>query len=1354
MTGIDADTPSPVRHRRTPSPVPRGTGDDPRTTTVDTPLTVADLLRRTRPHRMEHVFERSVEAVPHSVALDHDGAETTYAQLEARANQLAHRLRAEGVGPGSRVAILLERSPHTYVALLGVLKAGAAFVPVDPEAPADRVAYIAEDSAVDLVVTSSELAGSLTATAAPALELDTRRAEIDACPTGRPVVGPGPDDPPAYVIYTSGSSGRPKGVEVAQSSITNFLDVVPDVYDVRPDDRVYQGMTISFDFSIEEIWPTFARGATLVIGPNDSRRLGGELADFLEQARVSVLYCVPTLLATLPRDLPGLRSVLVGGEACPAELVERWSGPGRRMLNTYGPTEATVTATWCELLPGRPVTIGRALPTYSIVLLDDDREPVPDGAVGEICIGGPGVALGYVGLPEKTADRFVTHPLAPDGGRLYRTGDLGRLTDEGEIEYRGRADAEVKVRGHRVDLGEIESVLLTDAAVGAAVVTLIEETGSLAAYVVPPHGADRQDEAELAARLHGVVHERLPEYMVPSTLDVLVELPTMPSGKVDRTKLPAPSGRRLVADTGPVVEAAGPLEERLREVWAEVFGLRVAELSVTADFFTDLGGHSLLAATAVTRMRERAAVVGAGGSVAVRDLYAHPSVRGLAAHLGREAESPAVEAPPRPEPARHSDRRVAGAGLAQAALIYGFLLAATLPISFVYTRNDGTVSITVLLQLMGAVVATYLGTRWVLPLLVRPLTAGIRPGRYLLWGPTYLRLWFADLLLGASPLAVLSGSMTAGPYLRLLGADVGRRTTIATSTISLPRLVRIGDDAAVGYGVHVRPWEVRDGVVTVGTVAVGRDAYVGANAVLGPGSTVGDEAALGEQSVLDEGEVVPDGHGRAGSPPREVTTLDPAVEEMLTASPAPGWRWYHVLATAAGVVGLEAAAVAMVLPAVGVVWAALLTWGVLAGLAATLLAGPVFVVTVCAVVAIGKRLVLPRLPHGIHPVRSGLGIRKWIADTLFEFSLAFTNALYATLYTVPWLRLLGARVGRGAEVSTAAHLDPDLLVLGRESFVADMATVGSASFGHGRVALAPTEIGARSFVGNAAFVPAGTRTGEGSLLGVQTVPPADGVPQDSSWLGSPAIHLPRRQDSGDFDEASTYRPGPRVVRQRLAIEFARATLPGSVIAVSVYLYLLALSALAQGRTLPEVAFLAPLLAVAAALLVVLYVAAVKKHVVGVYEPRVEPLWSPFVRRTEFVTGLYEAAAVPVLLGLLVGTPALPPMLRLLGARIGRRTWIGTTYLTEFDLVEVGDDACVGTAVSLQTHLFEDRVMKMSALRVGDGASVGTRSVVLYDAVVGDNVALAPLSLLMKGEELPAGSDWRGIPAQGATPAAA
>jgi non-ribosomal peptide synthetase-like protein len=383
-------------------------------------------------------------------------------------------------------------------------------------------------------------------------------------------------------------------------------------------------------------------------------------------------------------------------------------------------------------------------------------------------------------------------------------------------------------------------------------------------------------------------------------------------------------------------------------------------------------------------------------------------------------------------------------------------------------------------------------------------------------------------------------------------------------------------------------------------------------------------------------------------------------------------------------------------------------------------------------------------------------VRKWIADKLLEQSLTLTNSLYATLYTVPWLRLLGARVGRRAEISTAGHIDPDLLTLGEGSFVADMAGVGAAAFAAGRVAFAPTDVGERAFGGNAALVPAGTRLGPGSLVGVGTVPPPEHVPAGSTWLGSPALRLPVRQDSGSYPEETTFRPTRRAVLGRLAIEFFRATLPMSVLLTAAFLYLLALSGTAR-RTGPLVPLLvSPLFAACSVLAVIGCCVLAKWVVAGRYRPRVEPLWSLFVRRTEFVTGLFEAAAVPAGVGALVGTPFLPPVLRLLGARIGRRTWIGTTYLTEFDLVEVGDDASIGMNVSLQTHLFEDRVMKMSTVSVGPAASVGTRTVVLYDTQVGGGVRLGALSLVMKGERLTPGTNWQGLPAEGdgtAAPAA-
>src|SRR4051812_41453332 len=457
--------------------------------------------------RLSRYFERSCDRRPSATALECDGERLSYAELDHRANRLANLLMSRGLGASNRVGILLNRSVETYVAVLAITKTEATFVPIDPAAPADRLHYIAQDSALDLMVTHTAFGASCAGLPCDSIALDELGPELAAQSSARTGIESA-GDPVCYVIYTSGSSGRPKGVEITQSSICNFIGIVPTLYGVRPTDRVYQGMTIAFDFSIEEIWPTWAVGATLVAGPTDGRRVGSGLADFLEEQRITMIYCVPTVLATLDRTLPLLHTVNVGGEACPRELVDRW-GPGRRILNTYGPTETTVTCTMAELAPGRPVTIGRPLPSYRITLLDDDRQPVPEGEIGEICVGGPGVGRGYVNRPELTVDRFIQNPQGSPGDRIYRTGDLGRILPDGEIEYLGRADSEVKVRGHRVDLQEIENVLLEHPRVAAAVVALLppSDGGSdLAGYVVL---RDQSPAGELADRVVEELHERV-----------------------------------------------------------------------------------------------------------------------------------------------------------------------------------------------------------------------------------------------------------------------------------------------------------------------------------------------------------------------------------------------------------------------------------------------------------------------------------------------------------------------------------------------------------------------------------------------------------------------------------------------------------------------------------------------------------------------------------------------------------------------------------------------------------------------------------------------------------------------------
>jgi amino acid adenylation domain-containing protein len=457
---------------------------------------------------LHQFFEDSVDRNPDSVALVCGQESFTYAQLERRSNQLAHYLKWRGAGRGTRVGILVRRSVDMYVGLLAIAKTGAAYVPIDPSCPADRVAFIARDAEFCLIVSTTSLLATRRQLPCLAVPLDEVSLQVAAMPATRPRFFR-EQDSLAYIIYTSGTTGRPKGVSIRHSNICHYLAMIAPIYRVTLADRVYQGMSIAFDFSVEEIWVPFQAGATVVAGAADGRQVGPGLVDFLARERITVFCCVPTLLATMDRDVPSLHTVIVGGEECRPYLVERWSRPGRRILNTYGPTETTVTATWTELEPGKPVTIGRPVPGYQIDILDQNLCPVAPGEAGEICIGGAGVAQGYLNRPELTADRFIRDPF---GTRFYRSGDRGRLLPNGEIEFLGRMDTQVKIRGHRIELAEIEAVLLDDPAVENAVVIATQNLAQdLIAYVTlrgpSPTARDR-----LAEQLR----LRLPSYMVPA----------------------------------------------------------------------------------------------------------------------------------------------------------------------------------------------------------------------------------------------------------------------------------------------------------------------------------------------------------------------------------------------------------------------------------------------------------------------------------------------------------------------------------------------------------------------------------------------------------------------------------------------------------------------------------------------------------------------------------------------------------------------------------------------------------------------------------------------------------------------
>src|SRR5262245_5842670 len=591
---------------------------------------------------LPQLFAAQAAATPDAVAVVFEGEQLSYGELEVRANQLAHQLRARGVGAESVVGVCLERSLELVVALIAILKAGGAYLPLDPGYPRERLNFMLADAAAAVLLTQSGLRERLEAPGVRRLELDGEAAAIAAHPKSAPAGTVAPHNL-AYVIYTSGSTGTPKGVAVTHHGIPNLAAAQIDRFAITSQSRVLQFASPSFDAAVSEIATALVSGATLVLMP--AQRGGDALARLVYEHDVSHATLPPVLLDDLPEDVP-LQTLIVAGEACSADVAARWS-PGRRMINAYGPTEATVCATMSEALSGACVPpLGSPIWNTRIYVLDGCLEPVPVGVVGELYIAGAGVGRGYVGRGALTGERFVADRYGAAGRRMYRSGDLARWRGDGVLEFVGRADHQVKVRGFRIEPGEIEAALVRHASVSqAAVVARPDRSGGqqLVGYVVLAAGADAD-----AAALRAHVGARLPDYMVPSSIVVLDRLPLTANGKLDRGALPAPEVRASVARL-----ARSPREELLCGLFAEVLGLE--RVGIDDDFFA-LGGHSLLATRVISRLRSSLGV-----EVSIRSLFEAPTVAGLVERLGEAgAARAALRAVERPaeEPLSYGQRRL------------------------------------------------------------------------------------------------------------------------------------------------------------------------------------------------------------------------------------------------------------------------------------------------------------------------------------------------------------------------------------------------------------------------------------------------------------------------------------------------------------------------------------------------------------------------------------------------------------------------------------------------------------------------------------------------------------------------
>jgi amino acid adenylation domain-containing protein/FkbH-like protein len=587
-----------------------------------------DSLHASGEWSLSSLFERQVRRNPGAIALEFEQASLTYAALNSRVNRLARSLMDSGIGPEDIIAVALPRSLDLIVALLGILKSGAAYLPLDSQYPSDRLAFMIDDARPKRIVTSSAIAPLLPKNV-PILYLDDAdtiaalalQRESNPSEEGRRAALAPLNR--AYVIYTSGSTGRPKGVMVTHAGIANLAISQIERFAITAESRVLQFASVSFDAAVSEISTSLLAGARLILAPASQLLPGEALSALIARSHATHATLPPSALAILAPDaLPKGFTLIVAGEACPPHLVERWS-TGRRMINAYGPTEATVCATITEPLSGAIAPpLGEPIPNVGVFVLDEYFEPVPAGAPGEIFIAGIGLARGYLGRADLTAERFLPNPFGPSGSRMYGTGDLARWRDDGALEFLGRTDHQVKIRGFRVEPGEIEAVLARHPAVSAVAIVAREDSQGqqqLIGYAVPMVG-----ESVDAAALRRYVAELLPEYMVPAAMVLLERLPLTPNGKLDRNALPHPtfSSNRTAPNT--------PQEVLVAQLFAEVLGLD--EFGMEDSFF-DLGGHSLAATRLISRIRATS-----GAMLELDDVFDQPTVAGLAARLEMTAK--------------------------------------------------------------------------------------------------------------------------------------------------------------------------------------------------------------------------------------------------------------------------------------------------------------------------------------------------------------------------------------------------------------------------------------------------------------------------------------------------------------------------------------------------------------------------------------------------------------------------------------------------------------------------------------------------------------------------------------------
>ncbi|MFT7616830.1 MAG: non-ribosomal peptide synthetase-like protein [Planctomycetota bacterium] len=1280
----------------------------------------------------------------------------TYRELDYNAMSIAAGLRPL-VSRECVVPLVLGReSIHLLSAQIGCMLGGGAYASLDPTLPDDRLAFMLKDCDAPAILTERRFAEHV-------LRLTDKPNSILVVEDLLQQFGIGDyqGEPPwygpnslAYIIYTSGTTGRPKGVMIEHKSVANLIHTDIARFGLGVGDRVAQGSSPSYDSSVEEIWLALSVGATVVVLDAETTRLGPDLISWLRDEKIAVFCPPPTLLkttgCTAPGEvLPDLRLLYVGGEALDQDLARTWGTPFW-LENGYGPTECTVTSLRCRVDPNVPVHIGSCVPGLKAHTLNEKGEQLPQGTEGELCLSGVGLARGYLNLPEETSKRFQVHPAL---GRIYRTGDLVREEATGNYSFLGRIDTQVKIRGHRIELEEIETHSARCEGVSQAACRLQGPRGKefIVAWIVP----DDWHSLPAIEDIRRYLAEQLPSHMVPQRFDFVRELPRSVGGKLARKALPE---ILVESKADQDFEPCGGEMEALVEHAFDVVLERSGPLSAVAHFFNQLEGDSLKAAMVVSKLRENSET----SSVTVKDIYQHPTIRQLATNLvsnNDERSASKDQHRAKPEVRESKQRKPYLAALVQASwMLLNLSMAGPLVwfslfkiVPWLLAEFSIGVLIVLVPFLSVAIALVLIPIYFGFVVLMKIALVGkYTQRRAPVYGGFYLRHWIVQRLVGLLPWGLMSGTVFQNFALRCLGARIGKRVHIHRGVNLLQGgwdLLELGDDVTLGQGASVRLVDYVDGELHLAPVVIKAGATVDTRAGVCGNATVGAGAYLEALSVLRNGESMPAGELWDGVPAHHVGNA-PA-RSTLDRSGEMGPVVHGVLS----IIMAFLFNLIFLLPWLGAIWLSARVWDIGSDEVIRWIAQPEvgseFVWLMILLAFVGAPLglmaqalfcrLLGKIETGCVSRWSFTYILVWTKTGAVD---AANNVLSGTLFWPMWLRLSGMKIGRNSEVSTIIDVVPEHIEIGTESFFADGIYLGGPRIHQGRVDMRRTKVGSNTFFGNHAVIEAGSELPDDILLGICTKS-HDAIRQGSSWFGHPVFELPRREVI-TMPREVTHDPGFYLFSQRLFWETMRFALPLFPLATALLWFVFVSGRLAGGVTAQVLFVDIPLLGAAMALTRCLGVLVLKWALLGKIKPGQHGFWSSWCSRWDFLYVAWGAWARGIL-ALLEGTPFLHWYLRAMGVRIGRSVTLsgGFAQVVDPDMIHIEDGATVNGL--FQAHSFEDRVLKMDHVHIRQNATTHDGSVLLYGADIGSGSHVMHHSVVMKKERLLPDSAYEGAP---------